>query len=55
MTIYEHPAPVKGRFFTRGTIVLAIIAFAGVGGYLYRLFAGLGTVTNLTGPTGGPR
>jgi len=48
MTIYEHPAPVKGRFFTRGTIVLAIIAFAGVGGYLYRLFAGLGTVTNLT-------
>lgn len=48
MSAYVHPAPVKGRFFTRGTFVLIAIALAGGAGYLYRLFAGIGAATNLT-------
>ncbi len=43
----EYPAAERVRYFTRGTIVLAIIAAAGIIGYLYRLIFGLQAATNL--------
>ena len=42
------PAPVKRRYFTTGTRILAAIAGIGMAVYLYRLLAGLGAVTNLS-------
>lgn len=44
---HEHPAPIKTRFFTRGTILVAAVAAAGIAAYLYRMFFGLGAATNL--------
>jgi len=40
---------VSGRipYFTRGTLVLAVLAAAGLAGYIYRLLFGLGAATNL--------
>jgi Ni/Fe-hydrogenase subunit HybB-like protein len=47
VTESEFPAPVKARYFTTGTKVLAAVAAAGILVYLYRLVAGLAAVTNL--------
>jgi Ni/Fe-hydrogenase subunit HybB-like protein len=47
MSAIETPAPVKTRFFTQGTIVVAVVAALGIFAYLYRLIYGLGAATNL--------
>lgn len=47
MASHEIPLPIKHRFFTTGTKVLAVIAAIGIAVYIYRLFVGLGAVTNL--------
>jgi len=41
------PQPIKMPFLTRGTKFLLAIAGIGVSVYIYRLIAGLGSVTNL--------
>ena len=49
---HERPAPLFGRskvpFFTPGVIVIAALAAAGLAVLAFRLFFGLGAVTNLT-------
>ncbi|MBD3403898.1 Ni/Fe-hydrogenase cytochrome b subunit [candidate division GN15 bacterium] len=48
MTSHELPHPIRQTpFFTKGTIVLAILAGLGVAAYLYRMIAGLEASTNL--------
>ena len=47
MSVHEAPTPVKTRFFTKGTTILAAIAGIGILGYLYRLIFGIGAATNL--------
>jgi Ni/Fe-hydrogenase subunit HybB-like protein len=47
MSALETPAPVKAKFFTRGTAVVAAIASVGILTYLYRLIFGLQAATNL--------
>jgi len=44
---HEHPAPVKTRFLSPGTIVVVALALAGGAAYLYRLVFGLAAATNL--------
>ena len=44
----ERPARVRSKFITPGSTVLIALAIAGIAGYPYRLFAGLGAATNLT-------
>ncbi len=48
MSTLETPAPVKGRFFTQGTLFVAMIAAVGAFAYIYRLIFGLQAATNLT-------
>ncbi|MFH1279255.1 MAG: NrfD/PsrC family molybdoenzyme membrane anchor subunit [Candidatus Eisenbacteria bacterium] len=48
MSSHERPAPIQTPYFSRGTMVLVVIALVGIGSYLYRMIAGLGAVTNLT-------
>ena len=48
MKIHEQLAPIKRKFFTRGTRILTAIAGAGMLAYLYRMLFGLGAATNLT-------
>ncbi len=51
MTVHALPhqaAPIRAQFWTRGTKVLLAVAAIGGAAYLYRLFAGLGSATNLT-------
>ena len=46
----EHglqPAPIKHKFFTPWTIVISLIALAGISFLAVRFFFGLGAVTNL--------
>ncbi|UCD64251.1 MAG: Ni/Fe-hydrogenase cytochrome b subunit [Candidatus Zixiibacteriota bacterium] len=40
--------PVRTKFFTRGTTVVAAIAGLGIAAYLYRVFFGLEAATNLS-------
>jgi Ni/Fe-hydrogenase subunit HybB-like protein len=47
MSVIETPAPVKIRFFTRGTAIVAAIASVGILAYVYRLIFGLEAATNL--------
>jgi Ni/Fe-hydrogenase subunit HybB-like protein len=47
MSVIETPAPVKTRFFTRGTAIVAAIASIGILAYVYRLIFGLEAATNL--------
>lgn len=47
MNHVEVAAPIKTRFFTPGTIVVAALAVIGIGGYLFRLIFGLEAATNL--------
>lgn len=47
MSAIETPAPVKTKFFTRGTAIVAAIASVGILAYVYRLIFGLGSTTNL--------
>jgi Ni/Fe-hydrogenase subunit HybB-like protein len=47
MNNHEQPSPIKNRFFTRGTTLLAGLAAMGVAGYIARLIFGLGSTTNL--------
>lgn len=47
MSNHEVAAPVKTRFFTRGTIIVAAVAGIGILGYIYRLVFGLESATNL--------
>lgn len=47
MSVVETPAPVKIRFFTRGTAIVAAIAGIGILAYVYRLIFGLAATTNL--------
>ncbi|MCX6832744.1 MAG: Ni/Fe-hydrogenase cytochrome b subunit [candidate division Zixibacteria bacterium] len=47
MSVIETPAPVKTRFFTQGTAIVAAIASLGIFAYVYRLIYGLGAATNL--------
>jgi len=47
MSTHEQAAPVRIRFFTKGTSILAAIAGVGWMVYLYRIIFGLGSVTNL--------
>lgn len=48
MSHSDHAAPVEGRFFTRGTIILTALMLTGLGFGLYRMIVGLGAATNLT-------
>jgi Ni/Fe-hydrogenase subunit HybB-like protein len=43
----ERPEPIRARYFTTGTKILAAIAGLGALIYVYRLIAGLGAATNL--------
>ncbi|PKK82689.1 MAG: Ni/Fe-hydrogenase cytochrome b subunit [candidate division Zixibacteria bacterium HGW-Zixibacteria-1] len=47
MSTHETRAPMKTRFFTKGTTILAAIAGLGILSYVYRLIFGLGAATNL--------
>jgi Ni/Fe-hydrogenase subunit HybB-like protein len=47
MSSHEVAAPVKTRFFTRGTMIVAAVAGIGIFAYLYRLLFGLHAATNL--------
>ena len=47
MSSHESPTPVKWKYFTTGTKVLAGIAGLGILTYLYRMIFGLGAATNL--------
>jgi Ni/Fe-hydrogenase subunit HybB-like protein len=47
MNHIEIAAPIRTKFFTRGTIVLTVLAALGIGGYLFRLIFGLQAATNL--------
>jgi Ni/Fe-hydrogenase subunit HybB-like protein len=47
MSVIETPAPVKTKFFTRGTAIVAAIASVGILAYVYRLVFGLEAATNL--------
>jgi Ni/Fe-hydrogenase subunit HybB-like protein len=48
MRIHEQPAPIRRKFFTRGTKILTAIAGTGMLAYFYRMLYGLGAATNLT-------
>ncbi len=43
----EHHEATRAKYFTPGTIVLAVLAVVGVVAYVYRLLFGLGAATNL--------
>jgi Ni/Fe-hydrogenase subunit HybB-like protein len=47
MSSHEQPTPIPTPFFTRGTIILSILAALGLAGYAYRLIFGIGAATNL--------
>jgi len=47
MSTHEHPVPIKAKYFTPGTIILFMLALAGIASLVYRFFGGLGAVTNL--------
>ena len=47
MSAVEIPVPIKRPYFTTGTKILTGIMLIGMAGYVYRLLAGLGAVTNL--------
>jgi Ni/Fe-hydrogenase subunit HybB-like protein len=47
MSHAESPRPLQGRFFSRGAVVLTVLAAAGMAVYAYRLLFGMGSVTNL--------
>lgn len=47
MTTYNHAHPVKVRFWTWGTAILAVLTGIGLLFYLYRLIFGLEATTNL--------
>ena len=47
MSAHEHAVPIRQRFFTPGTIVLAVLAGLGALAYIYRLLGGLEATTNL--------
>ena len=48
MSSHENAAPVEKKFFTGGVKILFVLMIVGFGTILYRIFAGLGAVTNLT-------
>jgi len=48
MNIEHVSEPINTKFFSRGAIILAVLAGLGALGYLYRLIFGLGAATNLT-------
>ncbi len=43
----EVPTPIQKPYFTKGTIVVAIVAALGLAAYIYRLAFGLESATNL--------
>ena len=45
--IHQHHEYERVRYFTRGTVVLVVLAAAGAVGYVYRLLFGLEAATNL--------
>jgi Ni/Fe-hydrogenase subunit HybB-like protein len=47
MSATETPTPVKTRYFTRGTLIVAAVAAIGIFSYIYRLIFGLAAATNL--------
>jgi len=47
MSVIETPTPVRARYFTQGTAIVAAIASLGIFAYFYRLIFGLGAATNL--------
>ncbi len=47
MITHEHPTMIKAKYFTPGTIIIAILAGLGAAAWLYRMFYGLGAATNL--------
>ena len=47
MNSHEHAAPVGNKFFTTGMKVLTAVMVTGLSVGLYRMFFGLGAVTNL--------
>jgi Ni/Fe-hydrogenase subunit HybB-like protein len=44
---HDIPAPIQKPFFTRGTLIVALVAALGLGAYIYRLVFGLQSATNL--------
>lgn len=47
MSGHEIAIPMRAKYLTTGTKVLLLIALAGIATYVYRLFMGIGAVTNL--------
>lgn len=47
MSNHDVAAPVKVKYFSTGTKIVALIAALGIGSYLYRLIFGLAAATNL--------
>ena len=48
MSSHEKAAPINKTFFTGGVRVLFFLMIVGIGAGLYRIFNGLGSVTNLS-------
>jgi len=48
MSAHDKPAPIKGKFFTPGTIFLVVLMAAGAAFGLWRYLFGLAAVTNLS-------
>lgn len=47
MSGHEIAIPMRAKYFTTGTKIVLLIALAGIATYIYRLFMGIGAVTNL--------
>jgi Ni/Fe-hydrogenase subunit HybB-like protein/Fe-S-cluster-containing dehydrogenase component len=45
---HEHSEPVGGKLLTWPFVILSVLALIGLGGIVWRFFAGLGAVTNLS-------
>ncbi|MDY6861969.1 MAG: Ni/Fe-hydrogenase cytochrome b subunit, partial [Thermodesulfobacteriota bacterium] len=47
MSSHENAMPVEKKFFTNGVKILFALVLVGCGFALYRIFNGLGSITNL--------
>lgn len=47
MSHHEIAIPMRAKYLTTGTKIVLLIALAGIATYIYRIFMGIGAVTNL--------